>query len=279
MAKAAGCTKTNTTCACNCNHYTCPCNCDQKASVCGVNTNGTANSCVCNVDASAKCPSHQTAWTSIAEGVEITDAHIKEIRVALDAEYNRRNYVRQQHKFTSGSGYNTDCDAITVNSGTYTQTINPGITIEDIDAEELYRQINAIKSETWNTNVSSPLADVLITSDQIEELRDKINTREVECLCDCDYCTCNCNYYACPCNCNNCVCMCDYCCTCNCNQLLGVTCPTNTFPTTKYPNNKPNIPGFNHWVPMPPPVGMLRNVHCNSVSHDGIVNYPWKYNT
>jgi hypothetical protein len=214
--------------------WTCACN-----TVCGVNTlTFPASSCVCNVNIdppgpqpTGKCNAHQTSWTNINPGDIILDDHIQEIRDALDDEYNRRNLVRIYHVHGIYKGYDSNTNNITVSAGTYTNVpLLSGEIIENVDVEELYTQISAMKTMIWTTNVQYPLTDEKITDVQLEELRSKINDCENDCLCDCDYCNCNCNYCTCDCNyctcnCNHCTCNCDYySCPCDCNNCGSNSC-------------------------------------------------------
>jgi hypothetical protein len=196
---------------------------------CGLDTTGCTNNDG-DGGSSTPCPSvlvscnsNQTVWTSISVGDEITDDQINEIRDAIDLEYERRNYVRQNA--IRYSGFDSNTDNVTSDTGTYTAP-NPMTAdqiVEDIHIEELYNQIAAMKTMTWTSNVKFPLANVEITAEQALELQAKINDCENDCLCNCDYCTCNCNY--CTCNCNFCACNCNYC-TCDCNHY-GCTCFCN----------------------------------------------------
>lgn len=107
----------------------------------------------------------------------------------------------------------------------------------NVDEEELFNfvlelknAINAIKVQSWTQEYINS-SSIITVRGQIQELRDKINSLETDCLCNCNYCTCECNYctchcnYACTCVCNyDCTCQCNYACTCNCNYKCTCQC-------------------------------------------------------
>lgn len=159
-------------------------------------------SCTCHTDDNSNYPliSYPFADDPCIFGTIIEEQHHDELRTAINEELSRRSKAF-------------------------------GITNVSTGQKPLYTHFRELRDAinhcvAWGGYPASLGNAALsagqdILTDAVNQLRIKINSYRVICICNCDYCTCDCNY--CTCNCNQCVCNCNYC-TCNCNYSCTCNC-------------------------------------------------------
>jgi len=158
------------------------------------------------------CTSNVTTWTapSVLTNAKVVKEYINELRTAINREINRRiGTIYDFSTAISGTSILAE-DVSNIRSVIDNRFIKYTTTGEP----------NGLKTFTW-TYVLPSVSSAVVGNNIVEEVRNKINEAETDCLCNCNYCTCNCNY--CTCNCNYCTCNCNYC-TCNCNHACTCNC-------------------------------------------------------